>query len=142
MVVLKPSNKGIGHFAILFGGCNGGLGPPVSRARFFFCLPQLALEVGDSLFSRTQSRLRRHQITSGDKPLASFLCLRGNSLKPFFASWTMANSFSARCFAANRSADSSCRPCISSKRLIKSKIPKCPPAEIQRVRTRGLAITK
>src|SRR4051812_27780408 len=33
----------------------------------------------------------------------------------------MANSFSARCFAANPSADSSCRPCISSKRLIKAK---------------------
>src|SRR3954469_8225057 len=83
MVVLKPSNKGIGHFAILFGGCNGALGSPVIQASFFFCLPPLALEVGDPLFRPTQSRLRRHQITSGDKPLASFLCLRGNSLKPF-----------------------------------------------------------
>ena len=83
MVVLKPSNKGIRHFAILFGGCNGGLGSPISRARFFLRFPQLALEVGDPLFSRTQSRLRRRQFTRGDKSLASFLCLRGNHLKPF-----------------------------------------------------------
>src|SRR3954470_18633576 len=83
MVVLKPSNKGIGHFAILFGGCNGSLGSPISRACFFLRFPQLALKVGDPLFSRTQSRLRRRQITSGDKPLVSFLCLSGSSLKPF-----------------------------------------------------------
>ena len=83
MVVLKPSNKGIRHFAILFGGCNGGLGSPISRARFFLRFPQLALEVGDPLFSRTQSRLRRRQFTRGDKSLASFFCLRSNRLEPF-----------------------------------------------------------
>src|SRR3954470_21144630 len=82
VVVLKPSNKDFRHLAILFSGRNGGLSSPVRRARFFSRLSQFALEVGDPLFSGTQSRSRRHQLTSGDKPLASFLCLHSRSLKP------------------------------------------------------------
>src|SRR3954465_2732001 len=83
VVVLKPSNKDFRHLVILLSGRNGGLSSPVRRACFFSRLPQFALEVGDPLFSGTQSRSCRHQLTSGDKPLASFLCLRSNSLKPF-----------------------------------------------------------
>ena len=33
MVVLKPSNKDFRHSAILFGGCNGGLGSPIAQTR-------------------------------------------------------------------------------------------------------------
>src|SRR3954463_13161474 len=83
VVVLKPSNKDFRHLAILLRGRNGGLSSPVRRARFFSRLPQFALEVGDPLFSSTQSRSRRHQLSSRDKLLASFLCLRSNSLKLF-----------------------------------------------------------
>src|SRR3954469_1822487 len=82
IVVLKPSNKGVGHFTILHGGGNSGLGSPIRRVRFFPCLPQLALEFGDPLLSRAQCRLSHRQLTRWDKPLESFLRLHGNRLKP------------------------------------------------------------
>src|SRR3954468_3604873 len=78
IVVLKPSNKGVGHFTILCGGGNSGLGSPIRRVRFLLPPPQLALEFGDPLLIRAQCRLSHRQLTRWDKPLASFLRLRGN----------------------------------------------------------------
>ena len=142
VVVLKPSNKDFRHLAILLCGCNGGLSSPVCRARFFPRLPQFALEVSDPLFSGTQSRLRRRQFTSGDKPLASFLCLHGNSLKPFVRLLDDGQFLLRALLRCQSVSRFKLQTLHSTKKVNPSKIPKCPPAEIQRVRTRGLAIKK
>src|SRR3954462_4483734 len=83
VIILKPSNKGVRNLRFFRGGRNGGLGSTIRRTRFFFRLPQLALEVGDPLLSRDQRRLSRCQLTGWDKSLAGLLCLHGNRLKPF-----------------------------------------------------------
>src|SRR3954466_8132699 len=142
VVVLKSSNKDFRQLAILLRGCNGGLSSPVRRARFFPRLPQLALEVGDPLVSSAQSRSRRLQLTSRDKLLASFLCLRSNSLELLVRFLDGGQLLLSTLLRGQSVRRLELQTLHIIEKVSKNEPPKCPPAEIQRVRTRGLAIKK
>ena len=51
VIILKPSNKGVGDLTLLSGGCNSSLGSPIRRTRLLLRFLQLALKVGDPLLS-------------------------------------------------------------------------------------------
>src|SRR3954470_19039372 len=71
VIVLKPSNKGVGDLTLLSGGRNSSLGSPIRRGPFLLRVRKLALKVGNPLIRQTQRRLRRRQFTRRDKALAN-----------------------------------------------------------------------
>src|SRR4051812_21385386 len=81
VVILKPSNKGVGDLTLLSGGCNGSLGSPIRRSCLLPRLLQLALKVGDPLLGRAQRSLSCRQLTRWVKALADLLRLRSSRLE-------------------------------------------------------------
>ena len=81
VVILKPSNKGVGDLTLLSGGCNGSLGSPIRRSCLLLRFLQLALKIGDPLLSRAQGSLSCRHLTRWDKALVDLLCLRSSRLE-------------------------------------------------------------
>src|SRR4051812_31922502 len=81
VVVLKPSNKGVGDLTLLSGSCYGSLGSPILRSCLLLRFLDLTLKVADTLLSQAQGSLSCRQLTRWDKALADLLCLRSSRLE-------------------------------------------------------------